>query len=137
MGKKNKKNKKRKSKTKLQNNKASSQTKHQGQKPEKRPHAQSHSSPSGRRAANIESHRQSQQEQTDRNPPEDILYLSSDEEVSPKRQKRYVENEQEGKSTAGCSAETSISFGGNPHYALMSGWHQGKTAEPTMQVLHL
>ena len=130
MGKKNKKNKKRKSKTKLQDNKASSQTKHQGQKPKKRPHAQSHSSPSGRGAANIES-------QTDRNPPKDILYLPSDEEVSPKRQKRYVENEQEGKATAGCSAETPISFGNNPHYALTSGWHQGKTAEPPMQVLHL
>lgn len=135
--KKKKKNKKRKSKTKLQNKEASSQKKHHGQKvPKKRPYSQSCSSPSRRQAANNESHRQSQ-EKNPRNPPGDTLYLSSDEEVNPKRQKRHVENEQEGKSMAGWSAGTSISSGGNPHYAPMSRWPQRKAAEPPLQVLHL
>ena len=131
------KKKKKRSKTKPQNNEASIQKKWQREKenPNKRPRAQSECSQSRFQPVNNESHRHSHQEQRDSNPPGDTPHLSSDREVAPKRQKRHVESEQEDKSTPQLIAGTSNYPRSNQGYTFRSSRHHAP--EPPLQVLHL
>ena len=128
------KKKKKRSKTKPQNNEASIQNKSQRRKenPNKRPRAQSESSQPPFQPVNNESHRHSHQEQRDSNPPGDTPHLSSGREVAPKRRKRDVESEQEDKSTR---AGTSYYPRSNQGYTFRSSRHHAP--EPPLQVLHL
>ena len=134
------KKKRKRSKTKPQNNESnqsSIQKKSQRKKenPNKRPHAQSDSSQPRFQPVNNESHRHSHQEQRDSNPPGDTPHLSSDGGVVPKRQKRDVESEQEDKSTPQLSTGTPNYPRSNQGYIFRSSRHHAP--EPALQVLHL